>query len=473
MLRLMILRSSPLLAALPQFFLIGLHFRLIIILLEPLQYPRLGSFILLLHPVLKLIHTCGGRYLHIIPPYGTPPPPYVTMYTHGVYAHPSIPLGSHPYSPYTVPSSNGMAEASVPGANGKQGEQKSKIPVRRSKGSSANLDMLAGKDNETGKASGASANGGLSHSCSGNDGSCEGSDVNSQDGSQHKPLGEQSSVEAGTLNGSSACSVSSRTMWTPPAQAMLNQGMVMAVPPISVSGPTTNLNIGMDYWGGSAHSSSATTRTKLPVIPASAALLSSSEMDERELKRQRRKQSNRESARRSRLRKQAECEELAQRVETLKEENSSFRKELEHLREECEKLASENASLTSTFGESHRSLQEWSMAKCLLNLFSATTPDVLFCDFRINYGCTSIGNPCHLHSYKMLMIILFQFWPTAFFLSRLALSMEYSITEKKMLTVFISRVPLVSKLIQLDLHLNYSCRNWFQSNRPKHLRLNP
>nr|QLC27632.1 bZIP transcription factor 6 [Chlorella sp. HS2] len=39
--------------------------------------------------------------------------------------------------------------------------------------------------------------------------------------------------------------------------------------------------------------------------------------DERELKRLRRKQSNRESARRSRLRKQAECEQLAQKVKEL------------------------------------------------------------------------------------------------------------------------------------------------------------
>lgn len=43
---------------------------------------------------------------------------------------------------------------------------------------------------------------------------------------------------------------------------------------------------------------------------------------------------------------QAECEELAKRVETLKEENSSLRDELEHMREESQKLAAENATLT-------------------------------------------------------------------------------------------------------------------------------
>ncbi|KAK4742931.1 hypothetical protein SAY87_000932 [Trapa incisa] len=67
--------------------------------------------------------------------------------------------------------------------------------------------------------------------------------------------------------------------------------------------------------------------------------------DERELKRQRRKQSNRESARRSRLRKQAECEELQAKVETLTNENHNLREEMQRLSEECEKLLSENSSI--------------------------------------------------------------------------------------------------------------------------------
>jgi plant G-box-binding factor len=67
--------------------------------------------------------------------------------------------------------------------------------------------------------------------------------------------------------------------------------------------------------------------------------------DERELKRQRRKQSNRESARRSRLRKQAECEELAQRAEVLKQENTSLRDEVNRIRKEYDELLSKNSSL--------------------------------------------------------------------------------------------------------------------------------
>lgn len=63
------------------------------------------------------------------------------------------------------------------------------------------------------------------------------------------------------------------------------------------------------------------------------------------VKRQRRKQSNRESARRSRLRKQAECDELAQRAELLNEENATLRAEINRLKSQCDELTSENTSL--------------------------------------------------------------------------------------------------------------------------------
>ena len=67
--------------------------------------------------------------------------------------------------------------------------------------------------------------------------------------------------------------------------------------------------------------------------------------DERELKRQRRKQSNRESARRSRLRKQAECEELGSRVGGLTEENEKLRGEVKRLQEQCAALSEDNKKL--------------------------------------------------------------------------------------------------------------------------------
>jgi len=67
--------------------------------------------------------------------------------------------------------------------------------------------------------------------------------------------------------------------------------------------------------------------------------------DERELKKQRRKQSNRESARRSRLRKQAECEELSIRVSKLSEENLDLQTELSKMRQKCQTLTCQNKVL--------------------------------------------------------------------------------------------------------------------------------
>ncbi|XP_022858779.1 common plant regulatory factor 1 [Olea europaea var. sylvestris] len=67
--------------------------------------------------------------------------------------------------------------------------------------------------------------------------------------------------------------------------------------------------------------------------------------NERELKRERRKQSNRESAKRSRLRKQAETEELSMRVQSLTSENVTLKSELNKLMESSKKLKLENATL--------------------------------------------------------------------------------------------------------------------------------
>ncbi|PON82492.1 Basic-leucine zipper transcription factor [Trema orientale] len=73
-------------------------------------------------------------------------------------------------------------------------------------------------------------------------------------------------------------------------------------------------------------------------------------LDERLLKRERRKQANRESARRSRLRKQAEFEELVSTWESLNLENMSLKSELGQLKDDSEKLRLENAALMEKLG---------------------------------------------------------------------------------------------------------------------------
>ncbi|RAL40352.1 hypothetical protein DM860_006422 [Cuscuta australis] len=283
---------------------------------------------------------------HLMPPYGTPPHPYVAVYPHGsIYAHPSIPPGSYPFSPFPMPSPNGISETSANTSgnvevNSKASEGKEKLPIKRSKGGMRNYKMVSEENNEPGKTSAVTANGAYSKSAeSASEGSTGGSDVNSQNGSQTKSRGEA------TQNGES----------NDHALAMAPQS-TGGVTALGVAGPTTNLNIGMeDYWG-SAPPVIHAIQGKVPSAPVATGSREGVQpqhwiQNEKELKRQRRKQSNRESARRSRLRKQAECDELAQRAEALKAENASLRAEISRMQSEYEQLTAQNASLKQRLGE--------------------------------------------------------------------------------------------------------------------------
>ncbi|XP_071737362.1 bZIP transcription factor 16-like isoform X2 [Rutidosis leptorrhynchoides] len=289
---------------------------------------------------------------HLMPPYGTPPHPYVAMYPPGgIYAHPSMPPGSYPY-PYAMSSPNGVAEASgnTPGnteVDGKSPDGKEKLPIKRSKGSLGSLNMIMGKNNEPSK-TGASANGVYHKSAeSGSDGSSEGTEGNSENESQMKSGSRQDSLEGeASQNGNSG-----------------NGGPNAPYSAINqiVSCPTTNLNIGTEYWNRTNSPNLPEMRVNVTFGRVAGGMVNvgardnmQSQLwiqDERELKRQRRKQSNRESARRSRLRKQAECDELAQRAEVLKEENASLRAEVGRLRSDYDQLLAQNASLKERLGE--------------------------------------------------------------------------------------------------------------------------
>ncbi|CAM8909600.1 unnamed protein product [Rhodiola kirilowii] len=315
---------------------------------------------------------------HIVPPYGAPHP-YVAMYPHhgGMYAHPSMPPGSYPFSPFAMPTANGIAEASgnthgAAEADGKSSEGKEKLPIKRSKGSLGSLNMIMGKNSDAAKAS---ANGGYSKSGeSGSEGSSDGSDANSQNDSQPKSGDRQNSLEAETSqNGSSLHGSQNGGSGAPNTAPNQTRAIVPAAPgaPGGAPGPATNLNIGMDYWGAPTSSSIPVIQGKVPSAAVGRVSVPGSRdvqpqiwlQDERELKRQRRKQSNRESARRSRLRKQAECDELAQKAEALKKENATLRAEVNRIRSNYEQLASENASLKerlrdNTGTEDARSLKD-------------------------------------------------------------------------------------------------------------------
>nr|AAO06116.1 bZIP transcription factor ZIP1 [Hordeum vulgare subsp. vulgare] len=277
----------------------------------------------------------------MMPPYGTPP--YVIYPPGGVYAHPSMRPGTT-----TTPATAGGE------TNGKSSDGIEKSPIKRSKGSLGSLNMITGKNCvEHGKTSGASANGTISQSGeSGSESSSEGSEANSQNDLQHKESGqEQDGDVRSSQNGVSPS----------PSQAQLKQTSAIMQMPSSgpVPGPTTNLKIGMDYWANTASSSPALHGKVTPTaIPGDLAPTEPWMQDERELKRQKRKQSNRDSARRSRLRKQAECEELAQRAEVLKQENASLKDEVSRIRKEYDELLSKNSSLKDNIGDKQHKTDE-------------------------------------------------------------------------------------------------------------------
>ncbi|XVF62001.1 hypothetical protein PTKIN_Ptkin08bG0181400 [Pterospermum kingtungense] len=261
-----------------------------------------------LHP-----YMWGGQH-PLMPPYGTPVP-YAAMYPPGgVYAHPNL---------ATTPAQN-IADHKGKGADGKD-----RGATKKSKGTSGN------KAGESGKVASSSGNDGASQSGeSGSEGTSDGTDENNQ---QELAAGKKGSFDKMLADANAHSN-----------PALAGQSLVPGKPVVSM--PATTLNIGMDLWSGSPAATGAekmrpNTSDAGAIVPSGGVMPDQWIPDERELKRQKRKQSNRESARRSRLRKQAECGELQNRVESLANENCNLREELKKLSDECEKLTSENSSI--------------------------------------------------------------------------------------------------------------------------------
>ncbi|XVF17856.1 hypothetical protein REPUB_Repub10bG0161000 [Reevesia pubescens] len=253
----------------------------------------------------------GGQH-PLMPPYGTPVP-YPAMYPPGVYAHPHMATTPGP--------AQNNAEHEGKGADGKD-----RGTTKKSKGTSGSKVLESGK-----VTSGSGNDGGSQSGESGSEGTSDGSDENNQ---QELAAGKKGSFDQMLADAN--------------AQSNTAGALVPGKPVVSM--PATTLNIGMDLWSGSpAATGVAKMRPNssgaLAAVPVGGVMPDQWIQDERELKRQKRKQSNRESARRSRLRKQAECEELQARVESLANENNNLREELKKLSDECEKLTSENSSI--------------------------------------------------------------------------------------------------------------------------------
>lgn len=290
----------------------------------------------------------------MMPPYGTPP--YAAMYAQGTpYQQAPMPPGSHPYSPYPVQAPNGTVQTPTPGAGGsetdKSNKNKRKTPLKRSKGSVGSLDLAIVKSKTPpAKPLASSSNEGSSQSESGSGSYSEGSSTNSKSGSRTKDGSEH-----GQANDASSKGVTAQGAVAEPTQA--SSGPVVVNPmmpywpvPPPMAGPATGVNMGMDYWGAptsvAVHGKAVAAPTSAPSSNSRDIVLSDPAIqDEREVKRQKRKQSNRESARRSRLRKQAEWEEVANRADLLKQENSALKEELKQLQGKCDSLTSENTTL--------------------------------------------------------------------------------------------------------------------------------
>ncbi|XP_020098729.1 common plant regulatory factor 1-like isoform X2 [Ananas comosus] len=258
----------------------------------------------------------------LLPPFGSP---YAPIYSPGgVYSHPSAPITANPSS------------TDLPA---KSASNKDKGPTKKLKGLDG-ISVSVDDENAENK-SGADAGSGYNST----DGSSDGSSESGGNGNERK----RSSDDRPT---SDDCKVDKR------ANASKGRGTNSSKIPLSVTVATANV-VGNPV--GSVPSSGSgmdfdITKVKAigtPVPPPAGVMITGRNgvppelwaKDERELKRERRKQSNRESARRSRLRKQAETEELAIKVESLSAENSSLRSEINQLTENSEKLRLENSAL--------------------------------------------------------------------------------------------------------------------------------
>ncbi|TYI00044.1 hypothetical protein ES332_A11G106500v1 [Gossypium tomentosum] len=275
----------------------------------------------------------------MMPPYGAP---YATIYSHGgVFAHPAVPLASHSLD---VPSSLAASDAFAAGPV----ETPVKSPGNTEQGLMKKLKGFDGLAISIGNGTAKNAEGRAkprpSHSVE-TAGSTDGSDGNttgvrspsylqsrwkrSREGTPTLGMTpffiEDEKIEAKSYQ--VAAGEVTATISPKPIGTVVSPGMTTGT--ILELRNTPNKNAMSSAMG-----------VHCGVMPTEVWL-----QNERELKRERRKQSNRESARRSRLRKQAETEELARKVESLTSENAALRSEINQLTEMSEKVRLENAIL--------------------------------------------------------------------------------------------------------------------------------
>lgn len=275
----------------------------------------------------------------MVPPYGGP---YAAIYAPGgVYAHPVMPLSSQAHGQGVA--SPAVSEPLV------ATRLSTDTPGNADKGLIKKLKGFDGLAMSIGNGNAEKAEGDVENRLSQSaetEGSSNGSDGNTEEADQNKRKrsreGTPTSVEVGKTETKDVLPPPDNVLGVPVTPANATAGQVVGT--VVSPGVATTLelrNPGVNLKGNSANASPpngvASSDAWLQVQPV---------QNERELKRERRKQSNRESARRSRLRKQAETEELARKVESLSNENVALKSEINQLVENSQKLRLENAALT-------------------------------------------------------------------------------------------------------------------------------
>ncbi|CAN6822860.1 unnamed protein product [Brassica oleracea] len=252
---------------------------------------------------------------HMMSPYGTP---YAAVYPHGggVYAHPGFPM----------PQSQKGAALSTPGTplnidtpSKSTGNTENGLMKKLKEFDGLAMSLGNGNNGDEGK---------RSRNSSETDGSSDGSDGNTTGADEPKLKRSREGTPTKDEKKHLVQSSSFRSV---------SQSSGDNVVKHSVQGGGGAI---VSAAGVSANSKPTFMSQSLAMVPPETWL-----QNERELKRERRKQSNRESARRSRLRKQAETEELARKVEALTAENMALRSELNQLSEKSNNLRGANATL--------------------------------------------------------------------------------------------------------------------------------
>nr|XP_009788650.1 PREDICTED: transcriptional activator TAF-1-like isoform X2 [Nicotiana sylvestris]XP_016483466.1 PREDICTED: transcriptional activator TAF-1-like isoform X2 [Nicotiana tabacum] len=254
-----------------------------------------------------------GPLQPMMPPYGAP---YAGIYTHGgVYAHPGVPIVSRPQA-------HGMTSS----------------PAVSQTMDAATLRNRS-VDNGDGTDYGASQSGQT-------EGSSDGSNIHTAE------VGENSKKRSRETTPNDSGDGKTRTRSSPQPREVngaskketsiaVSHGNIAEKVVGTVFSPTMTPTLELRNPVGTLVKASPTNVSRIsPAVPGEVWL-----QNEREIKREKRKQSNRESARRSRLRKQAEAEDLAIRVKSLTSENLGLKSEINKFIENSENLKLENAAL--------------------------------------------------------------------------------------------------------------------------------